>query len=201
MTPLVVGIIGAIGAGKSTVARLFAQQGGTLIVGDEIGHAVLCEPAVRDAVLAQWGAGVRDARGEIDRKKLGSIVFANARDRLHLESLLFPRIGQHIREHIAQAPGPFVVLDAAVMLEAGWAPVCDLIVFVDAARDARVRRLREQRGWDTDELARREAAQLPLNQKKARAHRVIDNTGDPGQLQAQVDAIVQELREKKLSES
>jgi dephospho-CoA kinase len=178
----VIGIVGGIGSGKSHVASEFASHGGRLIAGDPLGHEGLRQSPLKEQVLSRWGHDILDAAGEIDRRRLGRIVFADPRELRALEAILYPYIGRRIREEIARAQSDpavrFIVLDAAVMLEAGWDSVCDHIVFVDAPAAVRLERLQHTRGWTAQELERRELNQLPLNEKRKRADAVVDNSGE-----------------------
>jgi dephospho-CoA kinase len=83
-----------------------------------------------------------------------------------------------------------VVLDAAIMMEAGWDRLCDRLVFVEAPREERLRRVAPQRGWSAEELALREAAQLPLTEKRCRADHVLDNSASLDDLERQVDDLL-----------
>ncbi len=85
-----------------------------------------------------------------------------------------------------------VVLDAAIMLEAGWNKLCDRLVYVDAPRDVRLRRLAQQRGWSAKEVEAREKVQMPLAEKANRADDFVDNSGTPGQLAQQVDQLLRQ---------
>src|SRR5262249_45585671 len=147
--PLVIGVVGGIGAGKSALTQSLARRGARVIAGDQLGHEALRQPAIRDRVLSRWPA-VGDERGGVDRKKLGAIVFADPEELRALEALVHPWIKGRIAEEVARAksdPGvPLVVLDAAILLEAGWDSACDRIVFVDAPRERRLARL-AGRGW------------------------------------------------------
>jgi dephospho-CoA kinase len=193
----VVGIVGGIGAGKSLVADALARRGGHLIPADQLGHEALRQEDVKRVVVERFGPAVLDEGGAVSRRRLGARVFGDEAERRALEAIVFPYIGRRVGEEIARAAGVagarFVVLDAAVMLEAGWAGACDRILFVDAPRDVRLARLRATRGWTEEELRRREAAQLPLEEKRRRADAVIDNAGTPAALEAQVDAQVAAL--------
>lgn len=198
----VVGIVGGIGSGKTHVARLFARLGGRLIQADLLGHEALRQEDIKQAVLDRWGRDLLGEDGEIERRKLAAIVFAEPRELRHLEALVFPWIERRIREEIARAeqedPIRFVVLDAAILLETGWDRWCDLIVFVDAPREVRLARLAASRGWSEKEVQAREQAQLPVNEKKARADVVIHNYGEAGSdpnLTAQVERVVHQLLE------
>jgi dephospho-CoA kinase len=195
---LVIGLIGGIGSGKSTVAQAFARRGGRVIVADALGHEALRQPEIRARVVGRWGPRVLDEAGEVSRRKVAGIVFAKtpqARDELRaLESLVFPWIGRRIGEEIATArsdPGTrLIVLDAAVMLEAGWNNVCDRIVYVHAPREVRLRRLAEGRGLGPKEVEQREGAQLSLTEKATRADDAVDNSGSPEETRRQVDDLL-----------
>ncbi|HEV3258859.1 MAG TPA: dephospho-CoA kinase [Gemmataceae bacterium] len=199
----VVGLVGGMGSGKSHVATEFARRGARVISGDELGHEGLRQPEIRDQVVRRWGPAVLDGDGIIDRRKLGSMVFADPAERRALEGLLFPWIERRFREEIAAAEKdpavPLVVLDAAIMLEAGWSRVCDRLVYIHAPRDVRLRRLAEQRGWTTKEVTARESAQMSLSEKASRADYAVDNSGSPGQLARQVENLLRDwgLQEQK----
>jgi dephospho-CoA kinase len=192
--PLVIGLVGGIGAGKSRVAEAFARRGARVISGDVLAHEALRQPAVKEQVARRWGRRMLDDKGEVQRRLLAAVVFSDAQERKALEAMVHPWIKGRIREEVeaARAGGSarLIVLDAAVMLEAGWHDVCDRLVFVDAPRDERLRRVAAQRGWTEAELQRREAAQLPLTAKAAPADHTLDNSGSQERLERQVDDLV-----------
>ena len=192
----VLGLLGGIGSGKSAVAAELAKHGGTLISADQFGHEALRQPELRRQVVAHFGQENLDAADAIDRKKLGALVFADVRELRALEAIVFPYIGQRIREEIEQAcrcdDVRFIVLDAAVMLKAGWNDVCEKIIFVDAPRALRLARVKQQRGWSDADLQAREALQLPLDEKRRRADAVIRNDGDTAALEAQVESLLRQ---------
>lgn len=189
------GLIGGIGAGKSAATKCFAARGGAVIDADALGHEALEQPAIKAALVNRWGERVMKPDGRLDRRAIGGIVFADANERAVLEAAVFPYIGGRVREEIAKAQANpaarFVVLDAAVMLEAGWHE-CDKVVYVDAPRELRLARLAARSGWTEADLAAREAAQWPAEQKKARADAVIVNDAGPERLQEQVDRLLAE---------
>jgi dephospho-CoA kinase len=191
--PRVIGLIGGIGSGKSRVAEEFARRGAVVVSGDAFGHEALRQPDVRARIVGRWGPGVVGDRGEVVRRRLAEIVFADPGELKALEAIVHPYIGRRLREEVerlrADPAVPLVVVDAAVMLEAGWDGVCDRLVFVDAPAELRRRRVAERRGWSAAELAAREAAQLPLTAKAARADHTLDNSGPPDQLSRQVDEL------------
>lgn len=186
-----IGLIGGIGAGKSTVAGRFAELGACVIDADKVGHEVLDVPPIQARIVERFGAKVLGTDGKVDRRRLGAAVFSDTQARKDLEAIVHPAMRDLFVERIGKAmldPAiPLIVLDAAVLLEAGWGDVCGKIVFVDASRPARMARLLANRGWTEEELARREAAQLPLDEKRRRADVVLANEGDPGLARAQVD--------------
>src|SRR5262245_48995731 len=193
MAKPVIGLVGGIGSGKSAVAQAFARRGGVVIDADPIGHRALEDAAVEERARELWGERILDG-GRVDRKKLGAIVFASPVERAKLEHVVHPWIGERICEEIARKqsdPGVrFVVLDAAVMLEAGWNKVCDRLVYVHAPRPVRMARVAAQRGWSESELMSREIAQLPLTAKATLADAAVDNIGTLEAVQQQVDRLL-----------
>lgn len=192
----VIGLIGGIGAGKSTVGRALAARGGRLIDADALGHDALEQPDVRQFVLDRWGdrANVLKPDGRIDRRALGRIVFENSVDRCALQEAVYPYIRERAGAAIAAAQtdpaAGFAVLDAAVMLEAGWDGVCDRVVYVDAPRAVRLARVAERSGWTEADLTAREAAQWPEDRKKAAADRIIVNDGGQIELERKVEELL-----------
>lgn len=196
-TKPVIGLVGAIGAGKSTAAAAFARRGGHVIDADTLGHDALEQPEIRRMVLDRWGGrGItRSTDGRIDRKAVAAIVFADPAERAVLESMVYPYIGKRTADEIAAAQANpdarFVVVDAAVMLEAGWT-LCDRLAYVDASRPVRLARLAARSGWTAADLDAREAAQWPADEKKKRCDAIIVNEGSREELQARVDDVLRQ---------
>jgi dephospho-CoA kinase len=190
----VIGLVGEIGAGKSTVARLLAARGGRVIDADALGHAALADPAVVAAAVRRWGDGVRKPDGSLDRRAVGRVVFADPAERAALEAMVFPLIREgvagQVREAMADPAARFVVLDAAVMLEAGWNNAADRLVYVSAPRDVRLARVAARSGWADADLAAREAAQWPAARKRAAAAAALVNDRGPAELTEQVDRLL-----------
>jgi dephospho-CoA kinase len=193
----VIGLIGGIGSGKSRVSAALARRGGRVVAGDPLGHEALRQPEIREQIVTRWGPGVLGNNGEIDRGKLGGLVFAEPAARRELEAIVQPWIGQRLRDEIAKAQADpnvsFVVLDAAVMLEAMWDGPCDFLVYVHAPRSVRLARVAQQRGWSPPEVVARELAQMSLTEKARRADVALDNSGLPDALEAQVDRLLEHL--------
>ncbi|HEX5103151.1 MAG TPA: dephospho-CoA kinase [Pirellulaceae bacterium] len=178
---LTLGLVGGIASGKSVVADCFRDLGAVVLDADRAGHAVLREPDVIAALKARWGERILDASGQVSRREVAKIVFAREDDseRQFLEQLTHPRIQMRLQQELAKAqaaeePPRVVVLDAALLFEAGWERLCDKIIFVDAPRDVRLERA-VARGWSAEQFAAREAAQLPALEKRRRADLVIRN--------------------------
>jgi dephospho-CoA kinase len=183
--PPVVALIGGVGSGKSALARWLGERlRVALIDADAAGHQALLRPEVKEQIRRRFGDGVFDSKGNVRRDRLASEVFGTGSvhrsARRDLEEIVHPVIGDELRRQIDAARGSeadVILLDAAVLLEAGWAPLCDAIVFVDTPAEQRRERVRSGRGWTADDLQRREASQLPLNDKRAAADLVVDNSG------------------------
>jgi len=195
----VVGLTGGVGGGKSEVAAILAERGSAVIDADSVGHDLLDDPRVRARIVARFGDGVLARAGPepamappIDRLALGAIVFADPEGRRALEAIVHPLMRARFLEaiqHEMQAgrnQARSVVLDAAILLEAGWDDLCDLVVFVDAPRSERMGRAARQRGWSAETFLARERAQWPCEEKRRRAALVIVN--DAG-----VDSLRREL--------
>lgn len=201
----VIGILGGVASGKSLIGRLLAEHGAGVLDADQAGHAALRLDHVKTAAKARWGEQIFSSDGQIDRGRLAAIVFApppdGPRERTYLEQLTHPEIGRMLRaqiETLSAAGTPVAVLDAPVMLEAGWDQLCDCMIYVDVPRDVRLARAR-QRGWSEEEFTAREAAQTALDCKRKRADTVIDNSGSLEQVRRQVDQVWATLVEKRSS--
>jgi dephospho-CoA kinase len=189
----VLALVGGIGSGKSTVARLLGKRGGLVIEADPIAHEALRDPQVRERIVDRFGREVLEAGGEIDRRKLGARVFADASARRELESWVHPWVGERVKERCrdadADASVKFVVLDAPVLLEAGWNDVYDRLIYVDTPRDVQLARL-GPRGWTAEQLQARERAQLSLEEKARRADATIENGGTIEETERQVNELL-----------
>lgn len=190
----VLGLVGGMGSGKSLVANMLAGKGGHLLPADAFGHEALRQPDIKEQVIAYFGQKIVGEDGAIVRRELGRIVFANEEELRVLERIVFPFIGRRIREEIERARKKagvrFIVLDAAVMLEAGWDEAVDKLIFVEAPRPVRLERLQRERGWSAADLEARERMQMPLTQKKRRADAVIANDAEPDKIARQLEDLL-----------
>ena len=196
MSPIpVIGLVGGIGGGKSLVASQLRELGCLVCDSDELVRAEYANPEVRSRLETWWGRGVLDERGSVDRAAVAAIVFRDPAERTRLEAFIHPRVEQARRRLFQTAvPGtPALVIDAPLLLEAGLASQCDQIWFIEAPESTRRARVMTTRGWTSDELARREAAQWSLDRKRSAAHHVLRNDGDPASLREQVRQLLGSL--------
>jgi dephospho-CoA kinase len=196
--PLVLGLVGGIGAGKSEVARILGTMGYLVVDADKDAKAALDLPQVRDQLVQWWGMGILAADGSVDRKQVAAIVFGNPDDRRQLESLVHPIVRadrSSVVQRARREGKAGVVIDAPLLFEAGSDKECDAVLCVDAPRKLRVERVKK-RGWSEDDLAAREAAQIPIDEKKRRSHGVIMNDSDMVTLRRRVEEVCDKLRRK-----
>jgi dephospho-CoA kinase len=193
----VIGLVGAIGSGKSTVAQMLAERGGFVIAADPLAHEALKDPRIRSQVAERFGPEVVGTDGEIVRSRLAGPVFADPVRRRELESWIFPWVGERVRELChkadADAEARFVVLDAPVMLEAGWNDAWDRLIYVYVPRDVQLARL-ASRGWTAQQLQAREQAQLSAAEKAARADATVDNSGPQEATARQLDGLLRQWK-------
>lgn len=188
----VVGIIGGIGSGKSLAAAEIAAHGALVLDADRVGHALLDQRPAREEAVAAFGPEILDEADpeKVDRSRLGQIVFADPEKLKALEAILHPRMRRTFEKAIArvlrQRSHKAVLLDAAILLEAGWDDLCDVVVFVDAPDALRAERVATHRGWSAEKLAGREKAQWSLDRKRMRAGVVLPNDGDVEALRARI---------------
>jgi dephospho-CoA kinase len=189
--PVVIGLLGGVSSGKSTVARIFEDAGFRRIDADAEAHRATESPELLARIRQRFGAAIIDRDGALDRDALAAVVFDDERARLDLEHIVHPAVRAAITAELddALAAGQSVVLDVPLLIEGGLIDRCDWTVFVEASGELRAQRAAE-RGWSDDEVGRREAAQLPLTVKKARAAASIDNSGTPEKTRAQVEAFL-----------
>ncbi|MCL4222422.1 MAG: dephospho-CoA kinase [Phycisphaerales bacterium] len=202
MTPArrfaVIGVVGGIGSGKSTVAGMLGELGCVVIDSDAQARRALQRPEVIAELVGWWGSGVLDAEGLIDRKAVARIVFADADQRSRLEGLIHPLIAQSRAVQIEEARRSGragVVIDAPLLYEAGLERECDAVVFVECPFEDRLARVQASRGWDERELRQREKAQLPLEEKRRRADYLVVNTGNLPDLRLEVAQIFTSITE------
>ena len=188
----IIGLVGGVASGKSTVASAFAKLGAVVLDADKLAHEKLDEPAVQEVLLARWGDGILSPDGTTNRSMIAEKVFDEdaqaTENRKFLERLLHPLIRRRVEREITTlktSAVPAVVIDAPLLIEAGWQEICDAVIFIDTPEATRRSRA-EDRGWSQQEFARRESAQMPIGEKRAKATHTLDNRGTPGDLTHEV---------------
>jgi dephospho-CoA kinase len=195
----VIGLTGGVASGKSAVAALLVERGCALIDADKVGHRVLDLPEVQQRLVDRFGSDVvirlADLEPRVDRRALGAIVFSDPEARRALEAIVHPLMRARFALAIDQAfeNGQMPVLDAALLFEAGWNELCDVVAFVDAPRSERARRAAGARGWSQDAFDARERAQWPPEEKRRRADFVIRNDAGPDALGREILALERAL--------
>jgi len=186
----VIGLVGGVGAGKSTVAGAFAELGCAVLDADKFGHEVIQTPAVRDALVERWGTRIIRDDGQVDRSAVAEIVFDDQAELAFLNEIIHPRIAERIAGRIDELrndrSAAAIVLDAAVMLEAGWDRQCDVLVFVDTPEAVRRRRVLSSRGWSENTWRERENSQFSIDRKAASCDHRVRNSLSESHLREQV---------------
>lgn len=198
---LLVGLTGGIASGKSLVTRVFRELSGHIIDADKIVHGLLApgEEAHRE-VIGHFGQAIRLPDGGIDRRKLGDIVFSDHAQRAWLNACIHPRVFQAVHaqaHHLRQRdPSAVVVLDAALLIETDYHRKVDRVIVVYARRDDQIKRLMERDRFTREQALARIDSQMPLEQKKALADVVIDNTGTREETERQAREVFARLRQE-----
>ena len=194
--PVAVAITGGIGAGKSAALRAFARHGAAVISSDEIVHELLRDdPEVKAAVLERFGEGVLGEDGEIDRARVGQVVFSDRPALLWLEQLLHPRVVARYlgwREELSALPEPpaVCVTEVPLLYEVGGESRFDKVVVVTASPEVRVSRR-------IGPLREREQRLIPEEEKAKRADFVYVNDGTLAELDQFVSGVVATLKEHR----
>lgn len=177
----VIGLTGGIGSGKSTVAKLLEEKGAVLLDADRIGHEIYTpgKPAY-DEIVAEFGRDVLASDGTIDRKKLGPIVFSDPKKLDRLNQITHPRIFQAARERLAELEQQGVrvaVVEAAILLEAGWEELADEIWVTVVDPETAAQRTADRSGLDPDQVLARIRSQMTNDERIRRADVAISTEG------------------------
>jgi len=194
--PLVVGLTGGIGSGKSAALERFRELGAVVIDSDDVAREVVA-PGTEGfaAVAARFGPSVVRVDGTLDRPMIASIVFADDAARADLEAITHPLVRAEVRRRVSTAPSDSIVVNAVPLLaETGIAAEYDRVVVVEAPAEQRVLRLARSRGMSRDEALARMAAQVSDDERRAVAWRVIVNDGSLESLRDAVDGVWEALR-------
>jgi dephospho-CoA kinase len=197
---LIIGLTGGIASGKSAVAEELAALGAVVLDADKAAHRVINYADVKHRLTDRWGPSVLTAEGDIDRRAVASRIFGRTAetrdDRDFLENLIHSRVRKEFEYALTRlkiANAPAAVIDAPLLLEAGWDNACDIVLFVDSPQDDCKRRAQNLRNWTAEEFAAREVVQMPIEEKRRRATHVIANDGTLDELRSRVRELWQSL--------
>jgi dephospho-CoA kinase len=186
----VIGLTGGIGSGKSTVSQLLADLGAYVLDADKVGHQAY-EPNTRAwrQVLDTFGEDLAQENGEIDRRKLGGIVFGDPSAMKKLTDIVWPRIYDMVGERIEEQKKlgtTTMVVEAAVLLEAKWTPLVDQVWVTVSSEDSVIRRLQERNGMTEEQTRSRMKSQMSSEERVKHADVVIHNDSGLEELKAEV---------------
>tara|TARA_R100001132_G_C3274577_1_gene96817 strand:- start:2212 stop:2853 length:642 start_codon:yes stop_codon:yes gene_type:complete len=203
-----IALIGGIGSGKSAVANKVKSLRPVIIIdADRIGHEVLDFPEIQEKIRAKFGSVVFNDQGKVDRSELARLVFGESKlqqtSLKQLESIVHPVIHRRLEQEIASARSlnqvDAILLDAAVIVEAGWKDLCDQIVYIDCPFQQRQKRVIQNRGWSEAELMKRENHQLPLSEKRKLADGVIQNGLDLESAGLELSKFIDSIQNQKIT--
>ena len=193
------GLTGGIASGKSTAARMFEELGARIIDADQLGHELMRAslPAYQE-VVRHFGGHVLDPSGEIDRQRLGAVVFSDAGKLEELNRILHPRIiertEQLANEYAFAEPYRLILVDAALIFEAGIGGRFRQVIVAWCRPEQQLDRLMAKAGISPEEARRRIAAQMTVEEKRRRADAVIDTSGSLENTRAQVKSLYAALQ-------
>jgi dephospho-CoA kinase len=195
-----VGMTGSFGSGKSMVAAMFKARGVRVIDADALVHEMFKKDLVcRRAIARAFGPDFVGARG-VDRVKLGKLVFSDLKALRTLETIVHPRLGRMIVEDIKSAGRRIIVLDAAILIEAGWHKFMDVVIVVKARRDIQLKRVMARTGLSKADVLKRIRRQMPLGEKMKYAAYVIDNSGCAAATEKHVERIFRSLTQTPIQQ-
>jgi dephospho-CoA kinase len=201
--PRIIGLTGGIASGKSLVSGTLQRLGMTVIDADDICHEILArDEVVSRQIVRAFGPEVLNEQEEIDRRKLGTIVFSQEPGRREaLEEILHPLIREEMWRRVEEGTGSGqdLVLDVPLLIEAGEHTRVDLLVVVYTTTELQIQRLLARDGMSREEAARRVAMQLPLDEKVSYADYIVNNTGSVEETEEQVLRFYQVIRENETS--
>lgn len=196
-----VGLTGGIATGKSTVARLFRERGIPVVDADQIARDVVKKgsPGL-ESVLSHFGRDLVDDKGDLDRKKLGRIVFSSPAKLAELERILHPEIKAHtarVKKQLQDQGHSVAIYDVPLLFEKNMMKDFDVIVVVSAPEKEQIRRMKERDQLSDGDIRDRLKAQLPMEHKEERAHHVIKNEGSIDDLEKVVRNVLVKIQSGK----
>ena len=190
---MVIGLTGSIGTGKSEVSRMLRSLGAEIIDADQVGHEAYTPNSESwQEVVKTFGEEILQPGGEIDRRKLGSLVFSDPEELAKLNGIMHPRMARMVADKLEAFRGEgveVVVVEAALLFEAGWDSLVDEVWATDSAVDTVVQRLRDRNGMTEEEVLKRIGSQMDREERLERADLVVDNSGDVDTLRTTVQSL------------
>jgi len=188
---LVIGLTGSIGTGKSVAADYLARLGGSVIDADQVGHeAYTPQSDAWHKVVGAFGDEILEPNKEINRNKLGAIVFSNPDQLARLNQIMHPMMACMVENKIKDLRGEgaeVVVLEAALLFEAGWDSLVQEVWVIDSPEELVIQRLSDRNGFTQQEIRKRISSQMDRSERLSRADCVINNSGDIPQMESAID--------------
>lgn len=197
--PIIIGITGSFGTGKSTVAGIFKRLGAKMLDADKLSHQALkAGTAARREVIEKFGRSILDTSGKVNRTKLAEIVFRNKISLNKLCKIIHPTVIKKIEKSVKNASKagnmPAIVIDAPLLIETGLHNKTDFLIVVTTTSKIQIERAMKKTGLSASEVMRRVKNQMPLNRKLEMADYIIDNTGNKKKLELTVKKIWEEIK-------
>lgn len=189
---IVIGLTGGIGSGKTTVSQILSDMGAMVLDADKIGHELYSSHTETwQLVVGAFGEDILQPSGEIDRRKLGQVVFNDPQALARLNRIMHPRMYGIVKEKIedeVRKGTKVMVVEAAILLEAHWTPLVDQVWVVQAPEDVVIQRLRDKNGFSEEQARSRIRSQLSPQERAKQADVIINNDGDLSAVRSNVEA-------------
>jgi len=192
---MIIGITGAIGSGKTTVSGIFKRYGFAVIDADEIGHEIIKKSPIKKVLVKNFGKKILDNKKNIDRKRLGDVVFANKTKLKKLNSITHPAIKEGIKKEISKfkKQGRNIAVDSPLLYESGMQKMFDKVIVVAADEKIIFRRLGKK--YTKEKIRNILKNQIPINVKIKMADFVVENNGNLKSLESQVKGVISKLKQ------
>ena len=196
---MVIGLTGSIGTGKSEAARQLEALGASIISADQVGHeAYTPNTEAWEQVVAAFGDDILQDDGEIDRRKLGAVVFSDPGQLEKLNQIMHPRMARMVADKIEELRDQgveVVVVEAALLFEAGWDSLVEEVWVTDSTEQVVIERLKQRNGMSEEEARKRISSQMDRSERLERSDYVIENSGD----MATLGSTIKELWDRRVS--
>lgn len=191
-----IGLTGNIASGKSKISEYLKSKGFKIIDADSIGKTVLSIDSVKNKIIRSFGKNILNEDGSINRRELGRIVFSSKENLKKLNRITLPILTKLVKRKISELKKKkvkYAVLDAAILIEAGWHKLVDEVWVVYTDSETQLERLIKRENYSVEEAKNRIEAQLNIEEKLKYADKVIDNSHNWENTKRQIDKILDEL--------